>query len=40
MSNRIAFSLFLTASFAARPDAPAAATDAYLEKTRPRWEQV
>src|SRR5258708_6814374 len=39
-ANRLVFSLFSTASFAARPDAPAAATDAYLDKTRPRWEQV
>ncbi len=39
-ANRLVFSLFITASFAARPDAPAAATDAYLDKTRPRWEQV
>jgi aminobenzoyl-glutamate utilization protein B len=39
-SNRLVFSLLLSASFAARPDAPAAATDAYLDQTRTRWEQI
>ena len=39
-SNRLVVVLSLAVSFSARPDTPASATDAYLEKTRPRWEQV
>jgi aminobenzoyl-glutamate utilization protein B len=39
-SNRLVVVLSLAVSFSARSDTPASATDAYLEKTRPRWEQV
>jgi aminobenzoyl-glutamate utilization protein B len=38
--SRPIFSLLVAASLAARADAPAPATDAYLDKTRPRWEQT
>src|SRR5258708_19640570 len=38
--SRPIFFMLVRASRAARADAPAPATDVYLDKTRPRWEQT